>query len=76
MHTLLCELDYFPLHDYNVCSICSNSIHGCMNVVDNLQGLMDRRIIIMTRRIKRNEEVHYVNMVQGCPGEFRIYNVC
>lgn len=74
--TLFYELNYFPLHYYSACSICSNSIHECKTVDYDLQGLMDREIISMMKRIRRNEEVNSVNMVQWCHGEFWIYDVC
>lgn len=63
MHSLMCELDYFSLHNYNACSICSNSIHGCMSMVIDLQSLMDKGIISITRRVKISEEFHTVSMI-------------
>ncbi|XP_058788498.1 uncharacterized protein LOC131662666 [Vicia villosa] len=66
MHIVFCGLNCFPPHNYSACSICSNSIHGYGTVIEDLQKLLDRGIISISRK-KRNEEAHFVNMVHRCP---------
>ncbi|XP_058784441.1 uncharacterized protein LOC131659246 [Vicia villosa] len=74
MHAVLCELNYFPPHDYDACPICSNTIRGCTLVVEDLQKLLGRGIISITRK-KKNEEAHSVNMVHGCPGRYQVWDI-
>ncbi|XP_058741177.1 uncharacterized protein LOC131613534 [Vicia villosa] len=74
MHIVFCGLNCFPPHNYNACSVCSNSIQGCETVTNDLQKLLDRGIISISRR-KRSEETHSVNMVHGCPGRYQVWDI-
>lgn len=71
MHDRMSEIGYFSQHDYSTCKICSQNIHGYLIVVDELQGFMDRGIIGPIRRKVGNA----VNMVDGCPGSYIVYDV-
>ncbi|XP_058787978.1 uncharacterized protein LOC131662257 [Vicia villosa] len=74
MHIVFCGLNYFPPRDYSAYSVCSNSIQGCETVINDLQKLLDRGIISISRR-KRSEDTHFVNMVQGCPGRYQVWDI-
>src|SRR4051812_34060865 len=64
MHIVFCGLNCFPPHDYSACSVCSNSIKGCETVISDLQKLLDRGVISISRR-KISEDTHFVNTVHG-----------
>ncbi|XP_058741175.1 uncharacterized protein LOC131613532 [Vicia villosa] len=74
MHIVFCGLNYFPPHDYNACLVCSDSIQGCEIVINDLQKLLDRGVISISRR-KRSEYTHYINMVQGSPGRYQVWDI-
>ena len=70
MHADLYEFSYYT-HDHAGCGICSTNIHGCDKVRADLQEMMDEGLIHIIRQ--RDEYEEDVNMVYGCPGEFRIF---
>ncbi|XP_058751472.1 uncharacterized protein LOC131624533 [Vicia villosa] len=74
MHIVFCGLNYFPPHNYSVCSVCLDSIQGCETVINDLQKLLDRGVISISRR-KRSEDSHSVNMVHGCPGRYQVWDI-
>ena len=72
MHADLCKFSYYT-HDHTGCSICSTDIQGCDKIKVDLQEMMDEGLIHIIR--PRAEYEEDVNMVFGCPGEFRIFDV-
>ena len=69
MHADLCEFSYYT-HDYSVCAICSTDIHVCDKIKDDLQEMIDEGLIHIIR--PREEYEEEVNMISGCPREFKI----
>ena len=72
MHAYLCEFSYYT-HDHAGCDICSMNIQGCDKIKADLQEMIDEGLIHIIR--PREEYEEEVNMVSGCPGEFRIFDV-
>ncbi|MCI11642.1 hypothetical protein A2U01_0032744, partial [Trifolium medium] len=53
MHINLCRLAFFQ-HNHAACAICPRKPRGCKKVRDDIQGMLDRRELIIT--YKRNED--------------------
>jgi hypothetical protein len=51
IHVKMCEATLFS-HDHEACDICSVDPRGCMQVQNDLQGLLDRNELIVTRKEK------------------------
>jgi hypothetical protein len=51
IHVKMCEATLFS-HDHEACDICSVDPRGCMQVQNDLQGLLDRKELIVTRKEK------------------------
>ena len=71
MYNDLCRFSYC-MHDHKMCNICSRNSHKCDKVKDDLQKMIDEGLIRILRTKAEYEEE--VNMVYGCPDEFRIYD--
>jgi hypothetical protein len=51
IHVRMCEATLFS-HDHEACDICSVDPRGCMQVQNDIQGLLDRKELIVTRKDK------------------------
>jgi hypothetical protein len=51
IHVKMCEATLFS-HDHEVCDVCSVHPQGCMQVQNDVQGLLDRKELIVTRKEK------------------------
>ncbi|XP_058724226.1 uncharacterized protein LOC131595775 [Vicia villosa] len=71
MHAKQAGYDHVPPHNYFTCEICPKNNQGCAVVQAALQEQMDLGWI---QHIRVRTE-HDINMVQGCPGEYKIYKV-
>jgi hypothetical protein len=49
IHMKMCEATLFS-HDHEACDICSVDPRGCMQVQNDVQGLLDRKELIVTRK--------------------------
>ena len=47
----MCEATLFS-HDYDTCEVCSVNPRGCIKVQNDIQGLMDRKELVVTRKDK------------------------
>ena len=72
MHADLCEFSYYT-HDHVGCVICSTDIQGYDKIKVDLQEMMDEGLTHIIR--PRAEYEEEVNMVYGCPGEFKFFDV-
>ena len=66
------EFSYY-MHDHADCAICSMDIQDCDKKKADLQEMRDEGLIHIIRPWEAYAEE--VNMVSGCPGEFRIFDV-
>lgn len=71
MHLKLGELLYMAPHNYAACRLCRTTLRGCRIVREDLQKDIDNRLI----RVDRNWNLNQVNMVEGCEGNYQIYDV-
>ena len=69
IHADLYEFSYYT-HDHVGFAICSTYIQGCDKIKADLQEMMDGGLIHIIR--PREEYEDKVNIVSGCPREFRI----
>lgn len=60
MHATLYELSYYE-HDHSSCQVCSRDPRGCVIVKRDLQVMLDKNLIQVTRDI--NEDEHKVNVI-------------
>jgi len=51
IHVKMCEATLFS-HDHDACEICSMDSRGCIQVREDIKGLMDRRELVITREEK------------------------
>lgn len=51
IHIKMCEMILFN-HDHEACDICSVNPRGCIQVQNDVQGLLDRKELIVTRKNK------------------------
>jgi len=51
IHIKMCEATLFS-HDHVVCKVCSVDPRGCIQVQNDVQGLLDRKELIVTRKDK------------------------
>jgi len=51
IHIRMCEATMFS-HNHGVCEVCSVDPRGCVQVQNDVQGLLDRRELMVTRRDK------------------------
>ncbi|KAK2357197.1 hypothetical protein QL285_094492 [Trifolium repens] len=49
IHVKMCEIDLFS-HDHAICEVCSMNPQGCLQVQNDIQGLMNRRELVVTRK--------------------------
>ncbi|XP_050877398.1 uncharacterized protein LOC127081158 [Lathyrus oleraceus] len=71
MHLKLGELICMTPHNYAACKLCRTTLRGCHIVREELQKEIDNKLI----RVDRNRNFNQVNMVEGCQGNYQIYNV-
>lgn len=60
MPATLCELSHYE-HDRISCGICSRNPRGCVVVKRDLQEILDKNLIQITR--DRDEDEHGVNVI-------------
>lgn len=51
IHVKMYEVALFS-HDHEACDVCSVDSRGCMQVQNDVQGLLDRKKLVVTREIK------------------------
>lgn len=51
IHAKMCEAALFS-HDHEACDICSVDPRGCMQVQNDVQGLLDIKELVITREVK------------------------
>ncbi|KAK2375367.1 hypothetical protein QL285_076259 [Trifolium repens] len=49
IHVKMCEADLFS-HNHAICEVCSMNPQGCLRVQNDIQGLMNRRELVVTRK--------------------------
>ncbi|MCH98440.1 hypothetical protein A2U01_0019442, partial [Trifolium medium] len=49
IHVKMCKAKLFN-HDHATCGVCSVNPQGCLQVQDDIQGLMDKRELVVTRK--------------------------
>jgi len=61
IHIRMCEAAMFS-HNHGICEVCSVDSRGCMQVQNDVQGLLDKRELMVTRR-GRDKDVCVVTPV-------------
>ncbi|XP_039682906.1 uncharacterized protein [Medicago truncatula] len=51
IHVKMCEVALFS-HDHEGCEVCSVDPRGCMQVQNDVQGLLDKKELVVTKEIK------------------------
>lgn len=51
IHVKMCEVALFS-HDHEACDICLVDPRGCMQVQNDVQGLLDRKELVITSKVK------------------------
>ncbi|XP_039687894.1 uncharacterized protein [Medicago truncatula] len=51
IHVKMCEVALFS-HDHEACEVCSVDPRGCMQVQNDVQGLLDKKELVVTKEIK------------------------
>jgi len=49
IHARMCQATLFS-HDHDACEVCSMDSRGCKNVQDDIQGLLDRGELLVTKK--------------------------
>jgi len=57
IHVRICQATLFS-HDHDVCEVCSMDSRGCKNVKDDIQGLLDRGELLVTKKEQQGTSRH------------------
>ncbi|XP_050897131.1 uncharacterized protein LOC127103946 [Lathyrus oleraceus] len=81
MHLKLGDLIYMMPYNYAACGLCRTTLYGCRIVREDLQKEIDNGLIRVDRERNFNKvnmvqaKGAPINMVEGCQGNYQIYDV-